>query len=312
MKIAHISDLHFTTFFKKNNLEKIEHLIKYASEYKFDHLVISGDLTHNADQEDFEILRNLFKEYGLLNSERLSIVIGNHDIFGGPQTAEDVFLFPEKCRLINYNEKVTEFGEYFSEAFQYCSDINEGKYFPFVKKFKDILITGLNSIEKYSKLNNPFASNGKIYKDDYNFLANILNKYYIDCTKKLIIVHHHFNKIKVDKNKSGSSFWQNIEKQTMKLKKKKKLLRLFKMYNVDLVLHGHIHEINEYFRKGIRFLNAGSSVMGSVPDELKINFINVKHSDINIETHKIIHNTSIIMNNQVYENNSKLYSIINN
>ena len=164
MKIAHISDLHFTTFFKKNNLDKIEHLLKYASEYKFDHLVISGDLTHNADREDFEILRNLFKDYGLLNSERLSLVIGNHDIFGGLQTAEDVFLFPEKCILVDYDKKVTEFGDYFSEAFQHCSEIYEGKYFPFVKRFKDILITGLNSIEKYSKLNNPFASNGKIYE----------------------------------------------------------------------------------------------------------------------------------------------------
>ena len=30
MKIAHISDLHFTTFFKKNNLERIKHLLNYA------------------------------------------------------------------------------------------------------------------------------------------------------------------------------------------------------------------------------------------------------------------------------------------
>ena len=69
--------------------------------YKFDHLVITGDLTHNADYEDLEILRNLFQEYGLLNSERLSLVIGNHDIFGGPQAAEEVFQFPEKCKQID-------------------------------------------------------------------------------------------------------------------------------------------------------------------------------------------------------------------
>ena len=312
MKIAHISDLHFTTFFRKNNLDKIKHLLNYAIKFKFDHLVLSGDLTHNADQADFEILRNLFKEYSLLDSEKLSVVIGNHDIFGGPQTAEDIFLFPEKCRLVDYDKKVFEFGDYFSEAFQYCSDTKGGQYFPYVKKINDILIIGLNSIEKYSKLNNPFASNGKIYKDDYNFLANILNKYYIDFTKKLIIVHHHFNKIKVDKSKSGSSFWQNIEKQTMKLKKKKKLFQLFKMFNVDLVLHGHIHETGEYFRKGIRFLNAGSSVMGNNENELKINFINLNNSDINIETHKIILNTSTIVYDNINENNNNIYSLINN
>ena len=312
MKIAHISDLHFTTFFRKNNLDKIRQLLKYAFECKFDHMVISGDLTHNADQEDFEILRELFKEYGFLNSERLSLVIGNHDIFGGPLTAEDVFLFPEKCKLVDYDKKVNEFGSYFSETFEYCSKIAKDKYFPYVKKLNEILIIGLNSNEKYSKLNNPFASNGKIYTDDYNFLANVLGKYYIEPVKKLIVVHHHFNKIKVDKSKSDSSFWQNIEKQTMKLKKKKRLFQLFKMYGVDLVLHGHVHETQEYFRKGIRFLNAGSSVMGVIPDELKINFINIKNSKINIETHKIIYNPSLILNNQIDTTNNKLYSIINN
>ncbi len=309
MKIAHISDLHFTTFFKKNNLEKIDYLLKYALEYNFDHLVISGDLTHNADPEDFEILRNLFKKYNLLNSERLSLVIGNHDIFGGPQTAEDLFLFPEKCKTVDYDKKVKEFGDYFFEAFRYRSEINGEKYFPYTKRFRDIIIIGLNSIEKYSKINNPFASNGKIYNDDYNFLATKLEKYYIEPAKKLIILHHHFNKIKVVKNKSVSSFWQNIEKQTMKLKKKKRLFQLFKLYNVDLVLHGHIHESNEYFRKGVRFINAGASLLGAVRDELKINFINVKNSGLDIETHKVIYTDSLTSQVQKEANNLRLFSI---
>lgn len=310
MKIAHLSDLHFTTFFRKNNLEKIEYLIKYALGQGFDHMVISGDLTHNADPEDFEILRQLFKKYGLLSSERLSLVIGNHDIFGGPQTAEDVFLFPEKCKLINYNNKLKEFVDYFSEAFQYCTDKNGEKFFPYTKKFHDVVIFGLNSIEKYSKLNNPFASNGKICKNDHNYLATKLEKYYIESAKKLIVVHHHFNKIKVDKNNSVSSFWQNIEKQTMKLKKKKKLFQLFNLYKVDLVLHGHIHESNEYFRKGIRFLNAGASVLGRVPNELKINFFNVRNSGIDIEIHKINSAGDVIAEIKQEETETKLFSLI--
>ena len=171
------------------------------------------------------------------------------------------------------------------------------------------MIFGLNSIAKYSKMNNPFASNGKIYKDDYDFLATKLEKYYIEPAKKLIIIHHHFNKIKVVKNKSVSSFWQNIEKQTMKLKKKKNLFELFKLYNIDLVLHGHIHESNEYFRKGIRFINAGASVLGSIPDELRINFINVQNSGIDTEIHKIIYNDVIVTELRDKETETKLFSI---
>ena len=68
MKIAHLSDLHFTNFFRKNNLEKIEYLLKYALRHDFDHLIISGDLTHNADPEDFEILRKTALDAGSIGT----------------------------------------------------------------------------------------------------------------------------------------------------------------------------------------------------------------------------------------------------
>ena len=91
MRIAHISDLHFTSFFKENNLKKIRYLLKQIIKSGIDHIVISGDLTDNANREDFLILRKLFDELDLLHHDKLSLVIGNHDIFGGVQTAEDIF-----------------------------------------------------------------------------------------------------------------------------------------------------------------------------------------------------------------------------
>ncbi len=72
-------------------------------------------------------------------------------------------------------------------------------------------------------------------------------------------------------------------------------------------MHGHIHENKEYIRKGIRFLNGGASIFGYVKDELEINFVNVQNSKINIETHRIIHNTSSIVDNR---DEAKLFSII--
>ena len=96
MKIAHISDLHFSTFFKDSNLKSIKYLIKYILQTKADHIVITGDLTDNACSKDFEILRSLFRSYDILRGDRLSVVIGNHDIFGGLQTPEDILSFPGK------------------------------------------------------------------------------------------------------------------------------------------------------------------------------------------------------------------------
>jgi len=48
MKIAHISDLHFSIFLKDSNLKNIKYLIKYILQTKADHIVITGDLTDNA------------------------------------------------------------------------------------------------------------------------------------------------------------------------------------------------------------------------------------------------------------------------
>ncbi|MHB1688154.1 MAG: metallophosphoesterase family protein, partial [Ignavibacteriaceae bacterium] len=59
MKIAHISDLHFTTFFKKSNYGSIQYLLEYALNHNADHIVITGDLTDNADKNDFLILRTV-------------------------------------------------------------------------------------------------------------------------------------------------------------------------------------------------------------------------------------------------------------
>jgi len=48
----------------------------------------------------------------------------------------------------------------------------------------------------------------------------------------------------------------------MKLRRKKRLMKLFVKNNVELVLHGHSHEVKKYSRQGIKFINAGASVDG--------------------------------------------------
>ena len=287
MRIAHISDLHFTTFFKKSNLGSINYMLEYAFKHKADHIVITGDLTDNADKNDFLILRDLFENLGILSSEKLSLVIGNHDIFGGVQTAEDIFSFPEKCRSVNFNEKVQDFYSYFSETFDNCVYFSEDTIFPFAKILDGVLIAGMNSIAEYSKAKNIFASNGAVSIAQFDATLKILENFNKDVHTKIVLIHHHFSKIKSKNSGSFGGFWQNIEKQTMKLRKKKRLLNLFNQYDINLVLHGHYHETKEYHRNGIRFLNAGGSFKNQYHNELFINFIDVDPSIININTHNL-------------------------
>lgn len=284
MKIIHISDLHLNSFYKNSHLEEIKFILDYITKENFDHLIITGDLTENADQQDFEILRNLFRKHNLLKGDRLSLMIGNHDVYGGIITPDDIFTFHEKCEKINFHLRFNEFYLYFFEAFENCVYRND--YFPYAKLIDDVLLVAMHSVMGYSKVKNPFASNGIVSLDQYTEITKILDQYSF-IKRKLIFTHHHFNKIVSMKTSSLHNVWQNIEKQTLKLKKKNRLFNLFKKYNIDIVLHGHYHKSVEYFRKGTRFLNAGATIKDNPRKSVKINFIDITKEKLSVEIKKI-------------------------
>lgn len=283
MKIAHISDLHFSRSYKSNNIRKTKRLIKYCIEQGFDHLVITGDISDNSDEKDFLILRNILNNFNLLDSGKVSLTIGNHDIFGGVQTANDIVNFPSKCLKINYDQKVKKFVSFFSELFESAVFPNPDKIFPYAKIIGDVAIIGINSIRHYSRIKNPFASNGKIYNDDFESIKAMLEFDSIKVRKKIVAVHHHFYKNSVEATSSQSNLWNRIEGYTLKLRGKKKLLKLFKENKVDLVLHGHSHELKEYERKGIKFVNAGASIDNTSPTEANVFFINILENELTVQ-----------------------------
>lgn len=271
MKIAHISDLHLNTFYRESYLTEVDHLLQYCAEKQYDHLIITGDLTDNATEGDYKIIRKLLLKYDYLRSDRLSVVIGNHDIYGGVQKAEEIFSFPDKCSNIDYNLRVSSFNNFFKESFEDTVYLSENNIYPYAKIIKDILVIGLNSNALYSKVNNPFASNGEINLDQFSKLVDILDKYGRNVKHRIILIHHHFNKIKSVNRFSSAGLWQNIEKQTMKLRKKKRLINLFETYKVNLVLHGHLHESGVYQRGKINFANAGGTIKSCKKNKIILN-----------------------------------------
>lgn len=270
MLIAHLSDLHLSDKFKPENSGKTEKIIELGLERGVDHFVITGDISDNADKRDYRTFRELLKKYGLLNSEKASIVIGNHDIFGGVQTALDVVNFPSKCRLTNFDEKVKEFVNNFSELFENTFFPLKEQFFPYAKTIADVIFVGLNSIDRYSKLKNPFASNGKVGKKQKEGLKVIFDNEKYKKLKKIVLVHHHFYKRGVEATASQNALWNKIESFTLNLRGKKKLMKLFSELNINMVLHGHSHEVKEYSRKGLRFLNAGAVIDNADPGTARL------------------------------------------
>lgn len=274
MRIVHLSDLHLGTSLKKSNIGKTKKLLKYALEKGFDHLVITGDISDNSEVKDYVILRKLLQNFNLLNTSKTSIIIGNHDIFGGVQTASDVINFPSRCMRTDYRKKVNEFIFSFKELFTNCYFPLSSSFFPYAKVIGSIVLIGINTIDQYSRVKNPFASNGKVSTEQRKGLKKIFDEEEFKDKKKIVLSHHHFYK-NYEEAQSSSTVWNKIESYTLKLRGKKKLLRLFGDNNVELILHGHSHEIRDYERKGIRFLNAGGSVDNVFTEALSFILIDV-------------------------------------
>jgi len=279
MKIAHFSDLHINSIALESKIDETLFLFESAKKMGVDHFCITGDISHNAEPEDFETLRYILESFNLLDGDKASIVIGNHDIYGGPQKPEDIFSFPQLCRDINYDKRVEIFTSYCKELFENFVYRPVNKLYPYAKIIDDILLIGLNSIDRYS-MKNPFASNGLIDEEQLSEIENIFKEYGDSVKHKLVLIHHHFNKIKTPTSNMMHYFWQSVERQTMKLKKKKELLQLFKTQNVELVLHGHIHENNCYQRKGIQFLNSGGCFNNMKKGELFFRLIEINKKGI--------------------------------
>jgi len=274
MKIAHISDLHIDFHRKKENNINAYRLLEYIKDSDYDHIIISGDITENSDSESFLLARSMLKKFGLLSTEKLTLTIGNHDIYGGVHFAEDVINFPSRCKNTNYTDKVSEFRRYFSEAFPAAAE-SDGSPFPFVKELDSVILLSLNSIAEYSYMKNPFASNGRIGSGQLRKAAELLESCGKD-KKRIAVTHHHFSRNIADHVPGSGSIWQAVENQTMKLRRKKKILSRLNEMDIKMILHGHLHENSDYSKNGINVYNAGGSVLNCDADKLSLNSIHIK------------------------------------
>lgn len=289
MRIIHLSDLHISKQFKRDNIKKFKACLKHITQFPFDHLVITGDLSENGNPDEFKIIRQILKNYDLLDSAKVSIVIGNHDIFGGVQTAADIIDFPYRCKNIDYESKVSNFVHHFEELFVDCEFTSPRRFFPYYKNLNQVGLMGINSIDVYSKLKNPMASTGKVYSSQLNDIKKLCENNAWRNKPTLVLIHHHFYKKNMIASSPQNKVWNKIESYTLRLRNRKRLISLINKCGINLVLHGHSHEIKQYTRKGIHFLNAGGSIENENGD-LSYFVITHENNECNIEVKNISFN----------------------
>ncbi|HEY3876293.1 MAG TPA: metallophosphoesterase [Candidatus Kapabacteria bacterium] len=267
MRIAHLSDPHINLKFHPQHLPRLRRVLEHAMDRaKADHIVITGDLTSNADARDLLTVRRLFESLGILKSSKLTVVIGNHDIFGGPHLAEDLLGFPDKCRKLDYDEKVAIFQDTFAELFADTITMDATGY-PFLKRVKEVCLMGFNSIARHSLIQNPVGSNGAISSTAHRQAIDLAQHHaWRKAGTRIALLHHHTFRpkdvahLELPDAISRSGIAARIEQRTLKLHGKRALFKLFKAVDVHFAMHGHIHFTGTYVRESIPCSNGAGSV----------------------------------------------------
>jgi 3',5'-cyclic AMP phosphodiesterase CpdA len=287
MTIAHLSDLHLSAEHKRNHIRRTRQALEYVRHLNADHVVITGDVTADGHPADYRVARSVFAAAGLLDTARLTVTIGNHDVFGGVNTAEDVLSFPGRCAQTDEKARLKAFGQAFAETFQRTLTTSDKRLFPFAKVIGDVALIALNTVAPYSRMKNPLGSNGSVEDKSFELLRELLESPFLRAKRKIVALHHHFHKMGESQSGAVHSVWGAIERQTMKLRGKSRLIKLFSQNNVEMVLHGHIHQSMEYYRDGVRFVNAGGSILHDNNPDLHISVIRVGPSGSAVEIHRI-------------------------
>lgn len=235
MRIAHLSDLHVLALdgitpaqlltkrltgyanlkLKRSHKHRPGHLSLVAravKDYSIDHVVITGDLTNLALEDEFDAVRALLADDLALAPEQVSVVPGNHDLY------------------TRGAERSQRFTRYFAEFVasdlpELAADLRLGP-FPYVRLRGPAAIIGLSSA--VPRL--PLVAAGELGRAQLTALARILEHPEVRRRTPVILVHHPTHQP------------PSRAKALMEgLRDADALVRVLGPVPRGLVLHGHLH-----------------------------------------------------------------------
>jgi 3',5'-cyclic-AMP phosphodiesterase len=285
-RIAHISDPHISRQYYRDHIKSFKILLRATLDNDIDHILITGDIVSTANKYDYILAREILAGHGLLNSDRLTVVPGNHDIFGGPHRAVDVLSFPRYIRNVDYLRNKELFQNAFAETFEGIERISPIDLFPFIKKVGPFNIIGLNSVPQWSLWKNPLGTNGMLDEQQIESLKQIGLSPVHKGRSNIVAIHHHFNDLLQSEYDAGDLL-KKIESKTMRMRKRKKITKIFKSIGVKYVLHGHIHRNELYERNDILFANGAGAICDDPVKYLKYNLLTYSDGHCNVVINKL-------------------------
>jgi 3',5'-cyclic AMP phosphodiesterase CpdA len=227
MRLAHFSDLHLLSlegarildFANKRwigglnlltnrgrhyHTKIFEAMIEDLNRQRVDHILVTGDITNLALDEEFRFARELFDRLDY-STDDITVIPGNHDAY--------------------VQAGARYFAEHFAPFFTSDEEFGREASWPLVRRRGPLSIVGLST-----SLQTPwFTAYGVIGEEQLDACADLLGRAELDGSLRLLAIHH----CPVG-NKSKS--------RIRGLRDRHKLWSLLKEVGSELILHGHEHQ----------------------------------------------------------------------
>ena len=258
--ICHISDLHLPIekkptllqLFNKRIFGFLNHTSKRKNIFKLEnldlifndinksndiHTVLTGDIVNLSLEDEFSSASQLLDHH--FTDEALSVIPGNHDAY----------------IKVDYKRSMSYLKKYFNKQ----NNSIDQEPFPYLKIINDIAIIGLSSA-----INSPpLMCWGKMSSKQINTLEDMLKSINGNNYFTIILIHHPVHKYG----------FMNLKG----LLNRKQLLETITKYNINLVLHGHLHrEVYNFIKTKDKFVPCIGAPSSSKMLNEKISYLQYK------------------------------------
>ncbi|MCX8036577.1 MAG: metallophosphoesterase [Candidatus Sumerlaeia bacterium] len=240
-RIAHLSDLHISADrsglrsrwrswvgkSQAKNLVNLQTVLSDLAAQDIDHIVITGDLTNGAKEEEFDALKQALGDW--LQSDRLTVLPGNHDL--------SYRRVRPGMALHECPRKLWHFVSHFPGLFpsHYPPEMRHAKkqLFPFVKSLDGghIALIVIDTTGHLTTKAGPFNSFGQVGLAQLAELRAILKNPWLHNCIKIVAMHHHPMIVPI------ATMFDSFKY----LFQSKQLLDLLYESRIELVIHGHKH-----------------------------------------------------------------------
>jgi 3',5'-cyclic AMP phosphodiesterase CpdA len=203
MKLAHFSDWHFPSGYKRtavddfnDQLVGLRESLDQAAELGASHIVFTGDMVDRADSQDYRHFLNAAAYAGFKGPDQVSLVPGNHDIH--PLSWEERALSMGDWLRGNYigsaRAPVAQrtLNKWAGKTIRAAHRVLEDHPFPFLKPLDQgrVILIGLDTVHEDT---NPWKSaRGRFVAEDLKALRRAVRPRTNDQRPVLVLAMHHY------------------------------------------------------------------------------------------------------------------------